>query len=199
MMRVSWEKNLNPFIRLLSLADRGFLRQRYDIQIPRPNPPSPTAFPHDPNAQKPVPARLFFAGTKEELKKAKSLILQFPGGGFVAMNPRVHEDYLSQWARQTKVPIVSIDYGKAPEHPYPFALEQCFDAYRAIVESNGAVVGLEGWYEEVAVDSKGKKTRGSTSSVAGLGKRKDPIRVIVVGDSAYVLTFSILYFLLVVA
>ncbi|KAJ3412397.1 hypothetical protein HDV05_000817 [Chytridiales sp. JEL 0842] len=170
LMRVSWNKVLNPYLSVLSIGKRGYLRHRRDIEIPRPTPPSPTAFHNDPRVHGPIKARLYYSGTKEELAKATSLILDFPGGGFVAMSPRVHEDYLSTWARQTKVPIVAIDYAKAPEYPYPFAIEQCFDAYRSIVESNGAVIGMDGWYH--------KDAEGRTE------KRKDPIRVVVVGDSA---------------
>ncbi|KAJ3214968.1 hypothetical protein HDU67_000985 [Dinochytrium kinnereticum] len=169
-MRASWNKSLNPFMRALTFADRGFLRIRHDIKIPRPTPASPSYFSDGDTPLRDIPARLFFAGSREELKHATCVILNFPGGGFVAMPPKCHEDYLSSWARQTKLPIISIDYGKAPEFPYPFALEECFDSYRAIVESNGAVIGLEGWY---ITDKSGR-----------MQARKEPIKVIIIGDSA---------------
>lgn len=87
-------------------------------------------------------------------------------GGFVAMSPENHDEYVCNWARQTKSPIISINYGKAPEHPYPWGLEECFDAYRSICESNGKCLGMAGW-------------ENGTTGVA-----RDPIRVIFVGDSA---------------
>ena len=102
------------------------------------------------------------------MRQSKELILQLPGGGFVTMNPKCHDDYVSNWARQTKKPIVALDYGKAPEYPYPFALEECFDAYRSIVESNGSVIGLQGWSK----DRNGKEII------------KDPIKIVMCGDSA---------------
>ncbi|KAJ3330085.1 hypothetical protein HDU93_000641, partial [Gonapodya sp. JEL0774] len=55
------------------------------------------------------------------------------------------------------------------EYPYPYASEECFDVYRSIVESNGAVIGMEGWY---TVDDIGRR------------RRKMPIRVTLAGDSA---------------
>ncbi|KAJ3319377.1 hypothetical protein HDU76_000572 [Blyttiomyces sp. JEL0837] len=154
VMRLSWEKSLNPILRFITFPDRGFLRFRHDIKFPRPYPPSPSSFPIPPNAKthREIKARIYFNGSKSDFQKATSIILLFPGGGF------------------TGLPIVSIDYGKAPEFPYPWALEECFDAYRAIVETNGACVGLEGWY---VTDAKGRMER-----------RKDPISVVVMGDSA---------------
>ncbi|KAJ3300190.1 hypothetical protein HK104_003418 [Borealophlyctis nickersoniae] len=168
MMRTSWEDRLlNPYIRLITLFPRGFLNFRRNITISRPEQPSITSFPRV--ELKPIKARLYFSGTAKELRRSKQLILQLPGGGFVTMSPKCHDDYVSMWARQTKIPIVSIDYGKAPEHPYPWGLEECFDAYRSIVESNGETVGFEGWY---TTDEKGNRVK------------KDPIKIVMVGDSA---------------
>ncbi|KAJ3041481.1 hypothetical protein HDV00_009277 [Rhizophlyctis rosea] len=167
MMRMSWEgRILNPVIRLITFPERGFLSIRKDITIERPSPPSVTSFPDWDLG--PIKARLYFSGTVEELRKSKQLILQLPGGGFVTMNPKAHDDYVSSWARQTKIPIVAIDYGKAPEYPYPFALEECFDAYRSIVESNGKSIGFDGWPKD-----------GQANEI-----KKDPIKIIMCGDSA---------------
>ncbi|KAI8843010.1 hypothetical protein BC829DRAFT_492182 [Chytridium lagenaria] len=117
IMRASWEKSLNPYLRLLTFADRGFLRIRHDVKIPRPLPPSPTYFS---NGTSPRHSRTsLFAGTREELKHATCVILDIPGGGFVAMHRNVMRIYLSTWARQTRVPIVSIDYGRRQPRTLP--------------------------------------------------------------------------------
>ncbi|KAJ1547749.1 hypothetical protein HK096_000316, partial [Nowakowskiella sp. JEL0078] len=168
MMRVSWEKAKNPYLRAVTFWDRAFVGIRKEILIPRPNLPSASSF--NQTELKPVKALLLFSGTKEELSRATRVIIQFPGGGFITMDPKCHEDYLSMWAKQTKIPIVSIDYGKAPEFPYPWALEECFDAYRSIVESNGEVIGLEGWYKN---DSNGRPLHPKTA-----------IKIVLEGDSA---------------
>ncbi|KAJ3357442.1 hypothetical protein HDU83_007373 [Entophlyctis luteolus] len=176
MLRASWNKQLNPYIRLSAIADRGILGIREDITIDRPaNPPSPSAFQAGNNnhSHPPVRARLYFSGTRKALLGADSLILMFPGGGFTAMPPLAHEDYTSIWARRTGVPIVSVDYDKCPEKPYPWALEQCFDVYRAIVESNGECVGMGGWWNSV------EKADGTSEKI----KRK-PIKIVMTGDSA---------------
>jgi acetyl esterase/lipase len=165
-MRASWEKSTHPLFRLITYFNRGYLPIRRDIEIERPEKPSPSSFSCP---LPPVKARLYFPGTEEELARASQIILDIPGGGFVAMTPKHHDDYLSQWARNLNVPVVSLNYGKAPEKPFPWAIEECFDAYRSIVESNGKCIGLEGKY---SIDQKGVKTE------------KDPIKVVLVGDSA---------------
>lgn len=48
------------------------------------------------------------------------------------------------WAGQTNVPVVSIDYKKAPEFPFPHGLNECFDIYKMIVATKGACIGLKG-------------------------------------------------------
>ncbi|RKO94101.1 Alpha/Beta hydrolase protein [Blyttiomyces helicus] len=164
MLRLSWEKNLNPYLRLSTFPDRWFLSIREDTSIPRPSPPSATSFPEE----VPLPsinARLYFSGTREELRNARELIFQIPGGGFITQSPKCHDDYVSNWARMTKTPIIAIDYGKAPERPYPWAIEECYDAWRSVVESNGKVIGMQGWEKED-------------------GSANPPLKICMVGDSA---------------
>jgi acetyl esterase/lipase len=65
--------------------------------------------------KRPITAHLFFHPPERELCNATDLVLDFPGGGFVAMSPEHHEERLRMWAVNTGKPILSIDYGKAPE------------------------------------------------------------------------------------
>lgn len=133
MMRISWEKASTPILRAVTFLDRGFLSIRKDIEIPRLS-PSTSSFNGELGD---IKARLYFSGNEEQLKKSSEILFHIPGGGFVTMNPRCHDDYVSKWAKLTGIPIVSIDYGKAPEYPYPWALEECYDAYKSLVETNG--------------------------------------------------------------
>lgn len=73
--------------------------------------PRPKGSPYD----RPITAYLFFAPPENQLKDATELILDFPGGGFVAMTPEHHEERLRFWAVSSGRPVLSIDYGKAPE------------------------------------------------------------------------------------
>lgn len=77
------------------------------------------------------------------------------------MGPAHHEERLRSWAVQTGKPVISLEYGKAPEcwflprsinhvlnqlstDPYPFGIDEVFDAYRIIVESKGKAIGMAG-------------------------------------------------------
>lgn len=45
------------------------------------------------------------------------------------MSSFIHQAYTRVWANNLKVPIISVDYGKAPEYPFPAGLYDCFEAY----------------------------------------------------------------------
>ncbi|CAD8120851.1 unnamed protein product [Paramecium sonneborni] len=61
------------------------------------------------------------------------IIIHIHGGGFVSMSSRSHQTYTRKWAKNLMVPIFSIDYRKAPENPYPFGLDDCWQAYMFII------------------------------------------------------------------
>ncbi|CAG8718092.1 19040_t:CDS:2, partial [Racocetra fulgida] len=140
-LRTSWEKALNPYLRaLIRLTHPHVTIHQKKIMIPRPE--------NSQYCSRMVTGYIYYDGPLESFKYSDTLILNFPGGGFIAMPPPCHEDYLAQWAKTTQVPILSIDYGKAPEYPYPYALEECFDVYRSVIESNGEVIGMAGWKDK---------------------------------------------------
>jgi acetyl esterase/lipase len=87
---------------------------------------------------------LYFEGPVADLKFQDKVILDIPGGGFVAMNPRCHDDRLMAWAGRTGLPILSLEYRKAPEYPYPYALNECYDVYFMLVASRGRCIGFSG-------------------------------------------------------
>ncbi|CAD8096379.1 unnamed protein product [Paramecium primaurelia] len=61
------------------------------------------------------------------------IVIHIHGGGFVSMSSRSHQTYTRKWAKNLQVPIFSIDYRKAPEDPYPFGLDDCWQAYMFIM------------------------------------------------------------------
>ena len=136
-LRVSWEKSQTPYLKFLTSIMHPF-RNRYaprQIRIQRPK---------ESSYKDPVDVWVYFEGSREDLKAHKKIVLDIPGGGFVAMNPRCHDDKLMGWSRKLKIPIVSVQYRKAPEYPYPYALNECYDVYHSIITTNGKCIGLAG-------------------------------------------------------
>lgn len=136
-LRVSWNKATTPYLNFFS----GLVRPRFTKYAPRQ---IRIARPRESSYREPVNAWLYFNGTLAELREQTQLVLDVPGGGYVAMDPRTADDKLLAWAGKTGVPILSLDYKKAPEFPYPYALNECFDVYRSIVASRGRCAGLSG-------------------------------------------------------
>jgi len=140
-LRVSWNKPLTPYLSVISRLLRPKLtKYKYpplELRIARPKRSS---------YKEPVKAWLYFDGPLSSLKKHDKIILDVPGGGYVAMTPRCHDDKLIGWAGRTGLPVLALDYKKAPEHPYPYALNECYDVYESLVTSRGQCIGLSGQF-----------------------------------------------------
>lgn len=136
-LRVSWNKGTTPYLAFFTSLMRPRL-MRYPpraIRIPRPQ---------ESSYKEPVHAWLYFDGPLSALGKHTKVVLDIPGGGFVAMDPRNHDDKLLGWTGKTGLPVLSLDYKKAPEYPYPYALNECYDVYHTLVASHGRCIGLSG-------------------------------------------------------
>jgi acetyl esterase/lipase len=138
-LRVSWDKPATPYLRLATTL----MRPRFMRYPPRA---IRIARPKQSDFQEPVQAWLYFDGPIADIKRHDKVILDIPGGGFVAMNPRIHDDKLMAWAGKTGLPVLSLDYRKAPEHPYPYALNECYDVYHSLIGSRGRCIGMSGEY-----------------------------------------------------
>ncbi|UNI24592.1 hypothetical protein JDV02_010326 [Purpureocillium takamizusanense] len=136
-LRVSWNKGKTPYLAFL----QRLLRPRFtrwpprQIRIPRPSGSDYT---------EPVAAWLYYDGPVADLAHHSRVILDIPGGGFVAMDPRCNDDKLFAWASKSGLPILSLDYKKAPEYPYPHGLNECFDVYATIIKTKGRCIGMSG-------------------------------------------------------
>lgn len=60
------------------------------------------------------------------------------------ISTRHHEERLRQIAKETGRPVLAVDYCKAPEYPYPYALEECYDLYRSLFQTGGSIIGMSG-------------------------------------------------------
>lgn len=60
----------------------------------------------------------------------KTVVIYIHGGGFVGMSSRTHQHYTRKWAKMVADSVIlSIDYRLAPEHPYPAAVDDVWQAY----------------------------------------------------------------------
>jgi acetyl esterase/lipase len=60
-------------------------------------------------------------------------ILYLHGGGYAGGSPRSHRPMVARLAEAARSAAVSLDYRLAPEHPFPAAVEDAVDAYRALL------------------------------------------------------------------
>ncbi|MDR0230166.1 MAG: alpha/beta hydrolase [Flavobacteriaceae bacterium] len=56
------------------------------------------------------------------------VLLYFHGGAFIYGSPEQYDFIFTELALQTKALIISVDYRLAPEHPFPAALNDAYDA-----------------------------------------------------------------------
>ena len=68
------------------------------------------------------------------------LILYLHGGGYIFGSPRTHKAMLAQLCKRTGLAALLPDYRKAPEHPFPGAVEDAVAVYRAVADHPGGVV-----------------------------------------------------------
>ncbi|KAF7546454.1 hypothetical protein G7046_g9296 [Stylonectria norvegica] len=136
-LRVAWNKGTTPYLSFF----QGLTRPRLMRW-----PPRQVRIPRQPNSdyKEPISAWLYYDGPLADLEHHDRLILDIPGGGFVAMDPRCNDDKLCAWAAKSGLPILSLDYRKAPEFPYPYALNECFDVYATLIKTRGKCIGMSG-------------------------------------------------------
>jgi acetyl esterase len=92
-----------------------------------------------PGPARPIPLRLFDAQAERGPGPA---IVFFHGGGFVIGDLDSYASFCSEIAAETGLPVVSVDYRLAPEHPFPAAPDDCEAAARWVAGSP-AELGLE--------------------------------------------------------
>ena len=78
----------------------------------------------------PIPIRYY--DDRDEWSDAP-VILFVHGGGFVLFDIDHYDSVAREFARQTKLPVVSVEYRLAPEHPFPAAPDDVEAAARAVV------------------------------------------------------------------
>lgn len=121
-----------------------------------------------------IPSRLY---DSREIRGPGPVMVLFHGGGFVIGNIVTHEPYCAEVARLLDLPVISVDYRLAPEHPFPAAPEDCEAATRWIAESPD-VLGLN----VTGLIPSGDSAGGNLAIVTTMVLRDRPAKVPVIAQ-----------------
>jgi acetyl esterase/lipase len=69
---------------------------------------------------------------------APGAVLFFHGGAFVSCDLAAYQFYAEYIADWVGVPVLTVDYRLAPEHPYPAALDDCLAVYQGLLRRGQA-------------------------------------------------------------
>lgn len=109
-----------------------------------------------------LPARLYAPQSEQALP----VLLYIHGGGFTVGSLTTHDVLCRQLSRHGECAVVSLDYRLAPEHRFPIAVHDSWDALNWL-HQNGQSLGLDTRRLAVGGDSAG----GTLSAVCALMAR----------------------------
>jgi len=69
-------------------------------------------------------------------------LLWIHGGGMISGTAALDDRCCLNYAKQLKLVVISVDYRLAPAHPFPAALDDCFDAWQWLV-NNAEGLGVD--------------------------------------------------------
>ena len=93
--------------------------------------------------------------TPKENTTRDTIMIFIHGGGFVGMCTHFHEIFLRDWSNILRIPVIGINYKLSPEYKYPFGLNDCYQAYRWILDHCENIIGIKPKKIILAGDSSG--------------------------------------------
>ncbi len=93
------------------------------------------------------------------------VLLYFHGGGFTVGSPETHEVLCKHLAHLAHCTVVSLDYRLAPEHTFPTAHNDAFDALQWLVQ-NAKELGVDAERLAIGGDSAGGTLTAATAIAA---------------------------------
>jgi acetyl esterase/lipase len=114
-----------------------------------------------PGAEAALPARVYLP----EGEGPFPVVLYFHGGGWVIADKDVYDGGARALAKAANASVVSVDYRRAPEHPFPAAWNDALAAYRWVL-GNPAKVGGDGGRIALAGESAGGNLALATAIAA---------------------------------
>lgn len=116
-----------------------------------------------PGAQASIPARVYVGDAQAS---DAPVVVFYHGGGWVVGSVETHDGYCRSLARASGAVVVSVDYRLAPEHPFPAAAIDAYDA-AAWASQHARELGGDARRLVVAGDSAG----GNLAAVTALSAR----------------------------
>ena len=117
---------------------------------------------------------------KESVETIDYAIVHTHGGGFATCSSVTHLWHTKYWADQSKMPVFSIDYRLAPEHPFPNGIEDCFDSYLWLITYGFEQLGIRPKKVYVAGDSAGGNTAANICTLSILNNVPKPDMLVMV-------------------
>lgn len=97
-------------------------------------------------------------------------IVYFHGGGWVLNFLDIYDASLARLANQSGAVIISVNYQKAPEHPFPIPFDDCYETLLWVI-ANSTALGIDSRKIGVAGDSAG----GNLASAVAIKARDNSI------------------------
>lgn len=69
------------------------------------------------------------------------IFIYYHGGGWVLGNINTENTHCTNWAKKGECVVVNVDYRLAPEHPYPAAVEDAWEAYLWLFREGAKLIG----------------------------------------------------------
>lgn len=75
----------------------------------------------------------WIVSSKNEAHTNNKVVLYLHGGGYLACSPVTHRNLTTRLSRYAQSRIFAVNYRKAPEYPYPYALNDAIHAYEFLL------------------------------------------------------------------
>lgn len=116
-----------------------------------------------------IPVRIFHPTQQT----SSELLLFFHGGGWVLGDINTYTKDCSRLAEETGRIVLSVDYLKAPEHPYPAGFEDCYHIAQLLLKSP-ELSGIENARDVVIV---GNSAGGNLAAAVSLRLRDEEVNL----------------------
>lgn len=111
----------------------------------------------------------WYTPRSHDLASAGPAVLYLHGGGMICGSVDLYDRYLAGYTAESEIPLLAVDYRRAPEHPHPHPTEDSF-AGLAWLHSHATELGIDPTRIAVMGDSAGG---GIAAGVTLLARERD--------------------------